>query len=163
MSHPWERLPFEGSSPAVDRKAIEAASKKVKLPFPPEYVEFLLGHNGGRIGHRWPRYPIEGCKRSTHGLLQVLYNIGGPEGIDLVQKHKVFRRRMPAGLLPIASDPGGNQICLVCTGERAGQVVFWERAFEANTDEGEKVGWGNVYRIADSLGDFFRGLELDDE
>jgi cell wall assembly regulator SMI1 len=162
MNHPWEHLPFEDSSPAVDRKAIAAASTKVKLPFPPDYVEFLLAHNGGTIG-RWPRYPIEGCKRDTHGLLHVLDNVGDPERNDLVRKHKVFRRRMPTGLLPIASDPGGNQICLVCTGERAGQVVFWERAFEANTDEGEKVGWGNVYRIADSLGDFFRRLELDDE
>ena len=62
---------------------------------------------GGTIGHG-PRYPIEGCKRDTRVLLQVLYHVGDPERNDLVQKHKVFRRRMPAALLPIASDPGGN-------------------------------------------------------
>ena len=167
MGRAWDHLQFERSAPAVDRKAIEAASKKVKLPFPPEYVEFLLAHNGGAIGPDWwryLRYPIEGCKQDTHGLLQLFYSVGNPGGnADLVQKHKVFRRRMPPGLLPIASDPGGNQIGLVCSGGRAGQVVFWDQAFEANTDEGEKVGWGNVYRIADSLGDFFRSLEPAEE
>jgi len=162
MSQPWDRLTLQRSSPPVDRKAIEAVSKKVKLPFPPEYVEFLLAHNGGSV-YPWLQFPIEGCQRDTHGLLNGFYHVGDREGNGLVQTHKVFRRRMPPGLLPIACDPGPNQICLVCTGERAGQVVFWERAFEANTDEGEKVGWGNVYRIADSLGDFFRSLEPSEE
>ncbi len=64
--------------------------------------------------------------------------------------------------VPHGSDPGGSQVCLVCAGERVGQVVFWEMEFEANTDEGDEVGWGNVYRVADSLGDFFRSLNLDE-
>lgn len=162
MGRPWDHLEIRFSSPPLDRPAIEAASKKVKLPFPSEYVEFLLAHNGGSV-MPWLRFPIEGCERDTHGLLNGFYNAGDVEGNELIQKHKVFRRRMPAGLLPIACDPGSNQICLVCTGERAGQVVFWEQAFEANTDEGEGVGWNNVYRVADSLSDFFRSLEPDEE
>lgn len=163
MDEPWGHLPFERSAPAVDRAAIEAAAKRIGLPFPPEYVAFLVAHNGGAAGH-WPRFPIEGCKRDAHGLLQVFYHVGpGPDVNELAQKYGVFRRRVPPGLLPIASDPGGNQVCLVCAGDRTGEVVFWERAFEANTDEGEQVGWGNVYRIAGSLDDFFRSLQQDDD
>lgn len=158
MTQPWSHLTIKFSSPPVDRTAIEAASKRVKLPLPPEYIEFLLVHNGGTV-KPWKRFPIEGCETDTHGLLNAFYNVGDPEGNELVQKYKVFRRRVPPGVLPIACDLGSNQICLVCTGERTGQVVFWDRAHEANTDEGEAAGWGNVHRIADSFGDFLRGLD----
>ena len=159
MDQPWDRAPLRLSSPPADRAAVEAAARAVGLPFPPEYVAFLLAHNGGSVGH-WPRFPIEGCKRDTHGLLHVLYGVGRPK-TDLAQTHQIFRGRMPPELLPIGSDPGGNQVCLVCAGGRAGKVVFWERAFEADPDAGEEVGWGNVYRIADGLGDFFSRLEED--
>lgn len=65
---------------------------------------------------------------------------------------------MPAGLLPIGSDPGGNLICLACAGEKARQVFFWERVKEANVHEGEVVGWGNVLLIAESFPAFLLGL-----
>jgi hypothetical protein len=125
------------------------------------YAAFLRAHDGG-APERWLRFPIEGNKLDTYGLLNVLYAVGHPGAPDLGQRYQMFRGRMPPELLPIGSDPGGNQICLVCAGERAGQVVFWDGAFAADPDAGEEVGWGNVFRIADSLGDFFRCLEEDD-
>lgn len=156
MTAPWDHLTFTNSSPAVDRAAIEAVATRLKLPFPDEYVAFLLAHNGGRVSPR--EFPITGCRRSAGGMVGVFFNVGTGDSVDLAGEYRTFRRRIPPGLLPIASDPGGNLICLACSGERAGQVLFWEQAFEANTDEGEKVGWGNVFLIAASLADFFRVL-----
>jgi hypothetical protein len=133
------------------------------LPFPPAYVEFLLAHNGGMVEPLYSRrFPMQGCPRDTHGLIHVFFSVGSGDHIDLADKYETFRDRIPPGLLPIASDPGGNLICLACTGERSGQVFFWEQAFEANEDEGEEVGWDNVFFIAGSLEEFFRGLEINE-
>lgn len=154
------------SRPAVSRQVIGAVSADLGLPFPPIYVEFLLAHNGGMVQplRSLPRrFPIQGCKRDTHGLVHVFFNVGTGDVVDLAKEYETFRDRMPPGLLPIASDPGGNLICVACTGERGGQVFYWEQEFEANEDEGEKVGWDNVYFIAESLEEFFRRLEVDEE
>jgi cell wall assembly regulator SMI1 len=159
MVVPWEHLAIRNSRPAVEAEAIDAVAKKIGLPFPPEYVEFLLAHNGGSF-RPWPRYAIEGCPRDSAGLLQCFFNVGTSDSVDLLGEYKTHRRRMPSGLLPIASDPGGNLICLACTGEQAGRVYFWERAHEANTDEGEVVGWTNVFKISDSFPAFLFSLRV---
>lgn len=159
MSQPWDHLTIKYSGPPLTAAAIQAAEAKVRLLFPPEYVEFLLGHNGGSF-RPWPSYPIEGCPRDTAGLLQCFFNIGAKESTDLVGQYQTHSQRIPPDLLPIASDPGGNLICLACKGEKAGRVFFWERAYEANTDEGEEVGWRNVFAIAESFPAFLRGLQV---
>ena len=161
MSLPWDHLTFFNSGPAVSRKKVDALAKRVRLPFPPAYAEFLVAHNGGIPSPQ--KFPIRGCKRDTHGLIQSFFGVGGDD--DLSLNYRTFRRRIPAGLLPIATDLGGNQICLACagSGKRPGRVFFWEMAFEANTDEGEKVGWRNVYAVADTFEAFLRDLKLDPE
>jgi hypothetical protein len=166
MSLPWEHLTLSHSRPPVSREVIKSVSASIGLPFPPLYVDFLLAHNGGMVQPLCPiprRFPIQGCKRDTHGFVHVFFNVGTGDAIDLAREYKVFRDRVPAGLLPIGSDPGGNLICLACKGKRKGQVFFWERAFEADEDEDEEVGWDNVYFISGSLEEFFRGLEVDEE
>ncbi len=97
--------------------------------------------------------PDRGCKRDTHWavarsvLRRRRTERPGPDA------HEEFRGRMPAGLLPIGCDPGGNQICLVCSGKRAGGVLG--DGVRGEHGRGEKVGGGTMYRIADGLGDFF--------
>jgi hypothetical protein len=158
---PWEHVPLQHSGPKLTRQAIDDAAKKLKLPFPEEYAAFLLARNGGSID--WMAYfsfPIEGCKRDTHGLLSVLYGIGPKQaGNDLANQYKTFRRRIPAGLLPVGNDLGGNLLCLACAGAKIGQVFFWEQAFEANTDEGDKVSWKNVFPVAASFNKFLLSLQ----
>jgi len=166
MSAPWDHLTLSNCGPAVSRDVIKLVSAKIGLPFPKLYVEFLLAHNGGRVEimRLLPRkFPVRGCKRNRYGLIHVFFNISRGDVVNLVREFKTFRSRIPPGLLPIASDQGGNLICLACKGKRKGQVFFWDQAFEANTDEGEKVGWDNVPFIAGSLEEFFRGLEPDPE
>jgi hypothetical protein len=158
VSSPWDRLTFFDSGPAVTRKAVEKVSQRLRLPFPPLYVDFLVARNGGVAVPQ--KFPIRGCKRDTHGYVQVFYRVE-----ELADQARTFRRRMPPGLLPIANDPGGNLICLACegSGKRPGRVFFWEMEFEADTGEGETVGWRNLYHIADNFGAFLRALEPDPE
>jgi hypothetical protein len=157
MSLPWEHLSIRNSGPPLDAEAIRAAAAQVGLPFLPEYVEFLLARNGGSF-RPWPEYRIDGCPRSEGGLLHCFFKIDANARTNLVEEFRVHRGRMPAELLPVASDPGGNLICLACTGEKVGRVFFWERAYEADTDAGQEVGWGNVFPIAENFPTFLREL-----
>jgi hypothetical protein len=162
VDKPWAHLKIRNARPAVSREAVEALSRKLGLSLPAAYVEFLLASNGGSF-HPWPMYPIDDCPRDASGLLHVLFNVGTGDSVDLAVQHGIHRGRMPAELLPVGSDPGGNLICLACAGERAGQVFFWERAFEADPDAGQEVGWGNVFRVAESFPAFLRGLRVEAE
>lgn len=49
-----------------------------------------------------------------------------------------YRGRIPDGVLPIADDAGGNQVCLAVAGEFPGSVWFWDheqRWFTSNLQE----------------------------
>jgi hypothetical protein len=46
---------------------------------------------------------------------------------------------MPAGTLPFAEDWGGNLYCLLLSGSRAGQVVWWGHERDDGDDSVEPV------------------------
>lgn len=60
---------------------------------------------------------------------------------------------LPPGALPFASDWGGNFYCLMLSGSRAGQVVWWDHEREAGDD--------SVEPVATSLADFYTRLVPD--
>ena len=64
--------------------------------------------------------------------------------------------RMPEELVPIAHDPGGNQICIAVAGPKTGAVYFWDHEEEADDDE--TPGYDNVYLIANSFNEFLNSL-----
>lgn len=69
----------------------------------------------------------------------------------------------PKNLLPIADDPGGNQICISLADKTFGQVYFWAH------DEGEPVDpdqadqHPSVYYLAPDFVGFTQNLEDDTE
>jgi hypothetical protein len=58
-------------------------------------------------------------------------------------------QRVPADLLPIGRDPGGNLICISITGPNQGKIYFWDH--EEEVEEGQPPGYDNVYFVAGSL------------
>lgn len=87
---------------------------------PPSYRRFLLRHNGGRphpAGFRSSAFCDE--------RLQRFYTAD-----DLVPVWHRLREHLPAALLPIAADDGGNQVCIGVAGHLYGRVVFWERGHD---------------------------------
>ena len=69
---------------------------------------------------------------------------------------------MPPNLLPIASDLGGNAVCLSTDGPDAGAVYFWRHSFET-----QPPTYDNVRFVARGFDEFLSGLqdlhEVDDE
>ncbi len=99
---------------------------------------------------------LAGDAADDQGLLDEFLCIQEGEYSDLRHHVNVFRDRVPANLLPIARDPGGNLICLSIAGSDRGKVYFWDHEEEA--EEGETPGYDNVYFVADSFDDLLHNL-----
>ena len=55
--------------------------------------------------------------------------------------------------MPIARDPGGNQILLAFAGPNEGKVYFWD-----HEEEPAMPNYSNCHLIADSFREFIEGL-----
>jgi hypothetical protein len=93
---------------------------------PEEYRRFLLSHNGGQ--------PVPATFRVSDGneteavgwLFALQVNEEG-----LVSIAQTYADYLPDDLLPVASDPFGNMICLAVSGSNLGRVYFWDHEGEA--------------------------------
>ena len=71
----------------------------------------------------------------------------------------MFRDRVPARFLPIASDLIGDVICISTSGEDAGTIYLWDHELEADPGQGEQPDTvDNVVLIADGFDEFLDGL-----
>lgn len=139
------------SRPPITEKEIQEVEKSLNVEFPAGYRRFLLAHNGGRpepevflIPNNW----LPG-RRS---MVDWFYSIEPTDEYNyIVRVAKVFEDRMPPEFIPVGCDPGGNQICLVVSGEKRGQIYFWDH--ESEMDESEPPTYDNLYLIADSIDD----------
>ena len=105
------------SGPPITREDIHAFERRLNAKFPGTYKRFLLQHNGGR-----PEPPY--FKRE---VLSRFYSLNaGKATCDLLAHYKLLRKDLPTGLIPIAGDKFGNQICLALTGRERGKLYFWD-------------------------------------
>jgi len=71
---------------------------------------------------------------------------------NLEKKFNFFDEILEIGFIPIASDSGGNQICLGINESFYEKIYFWDH--EQETDESME----NMYFLADNINDFLDGL-----
>jgi len=146
------RMDEEGR-PLTD-KDIEWAESQLGFRLPRDYRDFLLSHNGGRPEPEL--FPIHGLAKNPVGALQVFFGIDSEiESSDLLWNVEVMAGRLPANCLPIACDNSGDLICLSLYGPDAGSVLFWDYYGE---QPGPIRGYENVYKIAESFGEFLNAL-----
>jgi len=74
--------------------------------------------------------------------------------LDLFWNNKIYLSRIPRESITIATDPGGNQICYIVSGDNAGKIYFWDH--EEEVKEGEKPGFENMTLIAESFEEFLK-------
>jgi hypothetical protein len=134
-----------------DIENFEALIQK-KLPF--DYCQFLLIFNGGKPEAN--EFFIS--RQQTASGVSLFYGLlENRQWGDLIYHRKMLHRRVPQNILPIASDPCGNCICLSLNSDTFGQVFFWNHELEA--DEGEPTTFTNLFKIGDSFNDFFGQLK----
>jgi hypothetical protein len=152
-------MKFERSLPCLEEVKLREVEQLIGSPLPADYRAFLLTHNGGKPSLTGFRMEREGRGYSESSVAW-LYGIqDGGEFFNSFELHyRGLRGRMPAHIIPIGSDPGGNQICISVAGPDLGRVYFWDHEKEADPDEDEEPGYDNLYFVANSFSDFLNGL-----
>lgn len=139
---------------------LEVLERNWEFTLPKEYRNFLLDHNGGE-----PNLTCFNFRHNKNDGSDVRFFLGiyPDKHNDLLYHIKVFRKRIPKNLFPIAYDSFGNLICIsVMTSDR-GKIYFWDHEMEANTDDGEVPDYSNLTLIADSFEEFLEGLHADED
>ncbi|WP_152658616.1 SMI1/KNR4 family protein [Oceanobacillus sp. CFH 90083] len=98
------------------------------LNFPESYRDFLLKYNGGYVNPNVFYISSE----EGESAINIFYGIGNMYN-NLEKKLDLFDDLIDIGFIPIASDSGGNQICLGVNEKYFEQVYFWNH--EQETDE----------------------------
>ena len=150
---------FEKTSSPTTEAELDELERYAQLPFPGAYRQHLLRYNGGRCAPNVFHFVEQGRRTSSlvERFLPTHKESWGSLG-DYIETYKLDEKRLPASLLPIAHDPGGNLICLACAGEDAGRVYFWDHESEVDyTVEADSVR-PNLYPLAESLPEFLASL-----
>jgi hypothetical protein len=152
-----EPNPYGATSP----EAIADFETRRAVVLPPEYKAFLLNSNGG-----WPTPNVFEIPH-FHGQgseLGSFYGIhDGPKGKRLDRALEVYDERIPADLIPIAYDAGGNAVCIGWKGERAGKIYFWDHEDEIDENGCLRYDDCDVFLLADSLQEFLDSLMTSEE
>lgn len=120
---------------------------------PDDYRAFLLEHNGGDPE---PAIFAIGEAEGTD-VVQEFYGLhDGPDFLRLDRAWEGHREWVPATLIPIAYDPGGNMICLGVRGEERGTIFVWDH--ELAPGEGGIETFENITPIAPSFAVFLDSL-----
>lgn len=143
---------FEGGPP-LNPEDLRAFERTHELDLPSAYREFLLATNGGRPER--DVLTIVGLERNPLGRIHFFFGLNDPvESCNLDWNLVVFRDRIPAGLLPIATTEGTDKICLAVGRERPGTVFYWD----GNAQAGER----NLHVLADDFASFLSSLQADE-
>lgn len=146
---------------ATSPEAIAQFEERWGVVLPPEYKQFLLKSNGG-----WPNpnvFEVPGW-HGQGSVLDAFYGIhNGRKSEQLDSNCKTYEDRVPADLIPIADDAGGNNICIGWEGERTGKVYFWDHEDEIDEEGCLRDDYRNVFLVANSLQEFLDGLMTHEE
>lgn len=133
----------------VDIKRLE---KKCNVHLPEDYKEFLIRNNGGRVE---PKSFFVGDPRNDRiGQVHYFFIINHPmECCRPDSNYEVFLGRIPRNYFPIATEDGGNIICLSLNAKDYGSVHYWD-----HNEEGLCQNFENVHKLAPTFTEFLNGL-----
>jgi cell wall assembly regulator SMI1 len=141
------------ANPPTTRAAIEDFERTRGLTLPRPFKEFLHATNGG--SPKDPAFPIRGRTLNPIGIVQAFAGIGVKEPTnELAYAYDLYEGGFPHGIVPIASNGGGDYVCLDL---RKGQerVAFWDKRHFWGTGEWREV---DLYHVADSFDEFLASL-----
>lgn len=122
------KITIQNSRPSLTDLDIQKLERKLDIVLPNDYRAFLLQYNGGKpepSAFPLPENPVD-----THAMVDWFYCILNGDPYDLETFTNIMVNRIPSGLLPIAIDPGGNQICIQASGVNRGKIYFWDHEEE---------------------------------
>ncbi len=139
--------------PPLREEELSSFEKQHGLALPGAYREFLLATNGGRPERDLLEIP--GLEGNPVGRIHLFLGLKDPvESCNLEWNLKMFKDRLPADLLPIATTEGVDKICLGVAGESAGAIFYW--------DGHARPGERSLYLVAESFASFISSLHTDE-
>ena len=148
------KVKIEGQYSPIQAAELQALEQQLGATLPADYREFLLAHNGGCPDPYC--FPLPGHEADDCGILNQFLGIEPETDRDLLTVWQRYQQRVPANLIPIAWDPGGNLICLAMDAADRGKVYFWDH--EAECNPGEMPGYDNLLLISDSFATFLNSF-----
>ncbi|WP_027251436.1 SMI1/KNR4 family protein [Photobacterium halotolerans] len=146
-------LDFFDASEKVSDDAIKVLESFIGASLPEDYYVFLSSKGGG--------YPQPDCFRFMNedegSSIQRFYGLNRSDDYDLVRKLKTYSNRIPSESIPVACDPGGNQICLMIRGKNRGKIYFLDHEFESEYDPAIPNEF-NMKLISNSFTEFINGF-----
>jgi cell wall assembly regulator SMI1 len=132
---------------------LENFEKFLGTRLPEDYRNFLIEHNGGSPEEYLVCWPgsSEPCEVWNDSL--GLHN--GPTYARLDSVANGLKDYLPEGVLPFASDPGGNHFCIGISGEYTGKIYFW--------DHEEPDSKKSISLLSDSFSNFIANLVGDED
>jgi hypothetical protein len=127
--------------------------RKLGLPIPACYREFLKAHNGGRPSPKGFEFKDAQGKVEKDNIHYFFGLHFGRIG-SLAQEFEMYYDRIPLGLLPIARDPFGNLVLVKLTIKRDAPVFFWDHELESE----DEPTMDNVFLINESFENFIEAL-----
>ncbi len=110
------------SGPPVSDEDIRDVEARLQVKLPEQYVAFMKRHNGGRP-------EPDGFQNGEDDIdtLHVFYRIKSKSSA-LVSRVEDMRELelLPSELIPFATDPFGNEICIAVSGPDIGKIYFWD-------------------------------------
>lgn len=141
-------LLFSNSPPQPSEAELAAVERLLRSPLPPEYRAFLQSQNGGTPTPDNFLIPGEGKLPQRYYVNRFL-SVKFPETeTDLVGYYRFFVRErgiLPAHLLPIADDYGGDLYCLSLSASDYGKVYYLDH------EETDDTGRPALTLIAESF------------
>ncbi|MFE8645563.1 SMI1/KNR4 family protein [Sphingomonas sp. NCPPB 2930] len=136
----------------IDVAAIEVFEGFVGVGLPSVYRNYLLSENGGRPEKSRFDIPGQGDDVVNRFFSVVAKN----KSETLTYALSIYKDRIPAEMLPIGNDPGGNLILLALKGGKRGEVFFWDHEKEA--DDEPQPFYENIISIAKNFSSFLDAL-----
>jgi len=149
-------IEVEESDVSTTKEAIRTLEGKLGYTFPPPYREFLLSTNGGRP--KAPIFPIANMPLNPTGGVNFFLGIKPQwNTYDIEENHEFHKGRIPAKILLIADNGGGDYVCIDLRDGKE-RVMFWDHRPFWNTGEWSER---DLYFVADTFEAFVNGLRSD--
>ncbi|MBC7382684.1 MAG: SMI1/KNR4 family protein [Bacteroidia bacterium] len=150
---------FSRTAKNIELSRIEELERHVKLTFPIEYKVHLQTNNGGQC---YPNiFSFFELGNHTESSVNWFFAIFEGEYNNLkeyIDIYKIEEKRLPNHILPIASDPGGNLICISCRESDYGYIYFWDHENEIDHNFSNDNDYSNLFLIATNFASFLEGL-----
>ncbi len=143
------------SKKKLDQASLLALEHKLGIALPEDYRDFILQYNGGQPKSCVFSYKgVDGFKsQSVINWFHAIYD-GEENNFESTYLFYAENGRIPPNIAPIASDPGGNMICISISGNDRGMVYFWDHELESSYS-----GVKNLALLSNSFSNFLTLLQ----